>query len=226
MQVCEAEVRTPEENGTIRTAYDDAVAVRSESSKRAVLQATMELLDGGSPEGLSVKKLSIEAIAERAGVGKMTIYRWWRSKVAVIIDSFLENHVAQTPIDTEGPAIDALRRHVASLARVYAGPEGRLVAQLIAECQYDPDALDEFRERFWKDRGRAVRALIERAVDEGSLRREVDPEFIGELIYAPIYFRLLSRSGPLDDAFAETVVATVLAGVAPYAVDSRASKAS
>ena len=95
----------------------------------------MKLLEDSGPDGFTVQKLSIERIAREAGVSKTTIYRWWSSKVAVVIDTFLDNHVARTPVRQDVPAIDALREHMASLAEVYAGNEGRLVAQLIGECQ-------------------------------------------------------------------------------------------
>src|SRR3954464_7891845 len=111
------------------------MAVRREQSRRAILESTMRLLDERHAGALSVQKLSIERIAREAGVSKTTIYRWWSSKVAVVIDTFLDNHVARTPVREDVPAIDALREHMASLAGVYAGNEGRLVAQLIGECQ-------------------------------------------------------------------------------------------
>src|SRR5215204_5289831 len=174
------------------------MAVRSETSRKAVLQAAMELLSEGSPEPVSLQKLSIEGIARQAGVSKMTIYRWWPNKTALVIDSFLDNHVAQTRVEDSGPALGALRKHLASLALVYAGPEGRLVAQLIGECQDDPGALQEFKDRFWSGRVAAVTKLIERAIREGDLRADVAPDEVAELIYAPIYFRLLFQNGALD----------------------------
>lgn len=79
------------------------MAIRSEASRVAVLQAALDLLSDTPPGPLSLQKLSIEGIARRAGVSKMTIYRWWPNKAALIIDSFLENHIARTPI----PAGDA-----------------------------------------------------------------------------------------------------------------------
>ncbi|MGN6220218.1 MAG: TetR/AcrR family transcriptional regulator, partial [Microbacterium sp.] len=105
------------------------MAIRSEQSRQAILQATMKLLDERQPDSMSVQQLSIERIAREAGVSKTTIYRWWPSKAAVIIDTFLENHILQTTMRDDLPAVDALREHVISLAKVYAGYEGRLMAQ-------------------------------------------------------------------------------------------------
>src|SRR5690348_6191404 len=120
------------------------MASRSETSRSAILQATIKLL-----EDTTVQRLSIEAIAKEAGVGKTTIYRWWPSKAAVVIDAFMEHHLVKTPIPQDVPVRDALITHLRSLIRQYRGPTGRLVAQIIAESQYDAQTLDDFRTRFW-----------------------------------------------------------------------------
>jgi AcrR family transcriptional regulator len=176
----------------------------------------MDLISDRPPGPVSLQKLSIEAIAKHAGVGKMTIYRWWPSKAALVIDSFVNNHVALTPIDEEGPAFDALRKHLRSVARVYGEPEGRLVAQLLAECQYDEATLREFRERFWNDRYKAVVKLIQRCIDEGSLRKDISPEAAGELLYSPLYHRLLFHRGNLDADAADEILSVALRGLAPH----------
>jgi AcrR family transcriptional regulator len=202
------------------------MAVRSETSRKAVLQATMDLLGDRPPGPVSLQKLSIEGIARQAGVSKMTIYRWWPNKAALVIDSFLDNHVASTPVEDDGPALQVLRRHLASLARIYDGPEGRLIAQLIAECQFDPATLHEFKQRFWEGRVLAVRRLIERAIDEGALRSDVEPDEVAEVLYAPIYFRLLFQNGSLDAAATERLVDVVLEGFGAKGVRRVSNKQS
>ena len=190
------------------------MAVRSEESRRSILEATMKLLEDSGPTGFTVQKLSIERIAREAGVSKTTIYRWWSSKVAVVIDTFLDNHVARTPVRQDVPAIDALREHMASLAEVYAGNEGRLVAQLIGECQQDEVAMAEFKKHFWTPRALVVTSLVERAISEGSMRKDLDAPVVTELLYAPIYFRLLFQSGPLDAKATDSIMQAALEGLA------------
>ncbi|PWU55485.1 TetR family transcriptional regulator [Micromonospora globispora] len=190
------------------------MALRSESSRKSVLQATIDLLGETPPGPVSLQKLSIERIARQAGVSKMTIYRWWPNKAALVIDSFIENHIAQTPLSKEGRAVDALRAHLVSLTKVYAGPEGRLVAQLLGECQFEPATLDAFKEHFWRGRQEAVAELIERAKAEGDLREDVPSNTIADLLYAPIYFRLLLQTGELDVDSTLTHVEAVLRGIA------------
>ena len=177
----------------------------------------MTLLDERHSDALTVQKLSIERIAREAGVSKTTIYRWWPSKAALIIDTFLDNHVAKTPVRDDVSALEALREHLSSLADIYSGPEGRLVAQLLAECQYDPETMAEFKKRFWLPRSQAVNSLIERAVEEGTIRSGLEPELIAELLYAPLYFRLLFQIEPLNADIAKTFLTAGLDGIAQTA---------
>lgn len=164
----------------------------------------MKLLDEREPDSMSVQQLSIERIAREAGVSKTTIYRWWPSKAAVIIDTFLENHILHTTLRDDLPPVDALREHVISLAKVYSGHEGRLMAQLIAESQYDPTTLEAFKTLFWRPRREVVNRVIERAIAEGAIRNGYSPDELAERIYAPIYFQLLFREGSFD---ADTIAA-------------------
>lgn len=174
------------------------MAVRSEQSRQAILKATIELLDERVPGSMSVQQLSIERIAREAGVSKATIYRWWSSKAALVIDTFLENHISATTIRDDLPAIDALREHAVSLAEVYSSHEGALMKQLIAESQYDDATLTEFKKRFFFPRREMINKVISRAMQEGSIRADLDIDQVTEHIYSPIYFRLLFQEGSLD----------------------------
>src|SRR6478672_3265880 len=144
------------------------MASRSEESRSAILEATVGLLDE-----TTVQKISIEAIAKRAGVGKTTIYRWWPSKAAVVIDAFMENEIVKTQLPDEGSAREALETHMRALIRLYLGSYGRLMAQIIAEAQYDEGVRQLFLERFWLDRRATLRALLQRGIDGGEIRGDV-----------------------------------------------------
>jgi AcrR family transcriptional regulator len=184
------------------------MASRSEESRSAILEATVALLDE-----TTVQKLSIEAIAKRAGVGKTTIYRWWPSKAAVVIDAFMEHHLVRTPIPDDVPVRDALRGHLRSLIRQYRGPSGRLVAQIIAESQYDASTLAAFRGRFWDGRRDAVHALLERGVKSGEIRKGVDVDLLVEMLYSPVYLRLLFGYQPLSDRYVDSALDLAFEGV-------------
>ena len=83
---------------------------RSEASRQAILDATKRLLDTET-----VRDLSIERIAKEAGVGKTTIYRWWPSKAAVVIDAFFEAVVPKTPFPEGTSAAEAIARASATV---------------------------------------------------------------------------------------------------------------
>lgn len=175
----------------------------------------MKLLNPELGAGQNLKSLSIEAIAKEAGVSKATIYRWWESKADVVLDAFLADYLPQAFVPADKPFRAAMAMHVRSVAKQYAGLDGALVAQMIAEGQYNESDLVKFKQRFWNDRRAAVVALIERGQAEGAVRQEVDPRLVATLIYAPIYHRLLLKDGPLDDAFVEAMLAMALDGIAP-----------
>jgi AcrR family transcriptional regulator len=191
------------------------MAIRSEQSRQAILQSTMKLLDEREPGSMSVQQLSIERIAREAGVSKTTIYRWWPDKAAVIIDTFLENHILRTSMREDLPPLEVLREHVVALAAVYAGHEGRLMAQLLAESQYDPATLEEFKAQFWRPRREVVNRVIARAIEEGSIRGDRTPDEIAERIYAPIYFKLLFQEGSFDPETMRAGFDLALEGLAP-----------
>lgn len=174
----------------------------------------MKLLDGREPDSVTVQQLSIERIAREAGVSKTTIYRWWTNKAAVIIDTFLESHILSTPVREDLPAIDALREHAVALASLYSGHEGRLMAQLIAESQYDPATLDEFKRHFWQPRRDAVGRVIARGQAEGSIRTGIEASLLADAIYAPIYFRLLFQEGELTPEAIRAQLNVIFDGIA------------
>jgi AcrR family transcriptional regulator len=86
---------------------------------------------------IGLRVLSIEAIAKRAGVGKTTIYRWWPSKSAVVLDSLRVHFDASIGFPDTGSVIEDLRRQLRSLIRLLRGPAGAAVLALVAEGQHD-----------------------------------------------------------------------------------------
>ncbi|AXF05864.1 TetR/AcrR family transcriptional regulator [Paraburkholderia hospita] len=170
---------------------------RSEETRTQILAATVRLLHTST-----IQAISIEAIAREAGVGKATIYRWWDSKALVVIDAFMEHHIVKTPMPHNLPPGEAVAVHLMSLIREYAGWSGRIVAQIIAEGQADPAVLREFRERFHYGRRALVREMLEEWRSTARIPTPPNIETLGELLYAPVYLRLLLGNGPLDDHFA------------------------
>jgi AcrR family transcriptional regulator len=169
---------------------------RSEETRRLILKTTLALL-----EKETLQSITIEAIAKAAGVSKATIYRWWNSKALIVIDAFIEHHIIKTPMRRDLPPGEAIARHMLDLVRQYAGWGGRIVAQILAEAQSDPVIGREFRERFHYGRRAVVREMMDEWRRGGEIHPDTNIEMLMDVLYAPIYMRLIVGHAPLDEHF-------------------------
>ncbi|WP_456659987.1 TetR/AcrR family transcriptional regulator C-terminal ligand-binding domain-containing protein [Bradyrhizobium sp. JR3.5] len=176
---------------------------RDQASRQAILSATMRLL-----QTVSVADLAIEAVAREAKVGKATIYRWWTSKGALVIEAFLDSHFSNPPMPTAMDPRSAIKRHLTSLAKYFNGRAGTLVVQILCEGRDDKALFAEFNRRFTENRRRLVQETVERGQTEGQFRTDLDASWIVELLYAPIYRRLMFAI-PLDAEFIGRLCDTV-----------------
>jgi AcrR family transcriptional regulator len=178
---------------------------RSEAARRSVLEATRLLL-----ATTSIRNLTIEAIAQKAGVGKTTIYRWWSSKTAIVIEVFMEMAAVDAPRDGVESASEALADQISRLIAHYRGPPGRLAAAILAEGQFDPEITAQFRSRFFAHRWAVVRSLIDKGIKDGEFTPGSDPKTVIDMIYGAIYFRLFIGHAALDADFANSLPALAL----------------
>jgi AcrR family transcriptional regulator len=181
---------------------------RDPAARKKILAAASALLNEG---GLTT--VTMEAIAARAGVGKPTIYREWPNAHAVAMTAFLET--AEPPPagkSRQGP-LDALRRQLRKVADVFATRAGRNTAMMIAAAQNDSELAKVFRNHFILKSREEGRLLILAAMDAGELRADLDLDVALDLIYAPLYFRLLIGHGPLDAGFTDAVLDLALEGI-------------
>ncbi|MBU3067144.1 TetR/AcrR family transcriptional regulator [Nocardia sp. NEAU-G5] len=178
---------------------------RSERSRRAVLDAARELLtDRGLPG------LTMDEIAARAGVSKNTIYRWWPTKAAVVMDAFTDAFAGQMQAPAVGDALTRLRIQVQRVARLMNTPEARRpFVALVAAAQHDPELAAALRERFIDTRRAGVIELIAAGIDDGQLSAGTDADIVIDLIYGALYYRLLISGGDLDPAYADRLVETL-----------------
>jgi AcrR family transcriptional regulator len=182
---------------------------RSEASRGAIIAAANELL-----RTVGLHRMSIEAVAEASGVGKTTIYRWWPSKGTLALDAYLEDMRAKVVVPDTGDGGEDLRRHARAVIEFYAGKEGGIFAQFMAEAQSDPGLAEAFRERFLSQRRAAVQTIWKRGVARGDFRDDVDTDVAMDMIFAPIVYRLLAGHAPLARSLAENLVNAALGGLA------------
>ncbi len=182
---------------------------RSERCHQAILTAAAELLEEKGYGGVSV-----EAIASRAGVGKQTIYRWWACKASVVMEAYAKQVNQNLPLPDTGCVKTDLGDMLGQLAVVLGTTSaGSALAGLIAEAQTDPHVAQEFRHQMIACRRAAAQTLLQRGIDRGELRPDLDLDLAIDALCGPIWYRLLLRHTPLDREFAIALIDQLMAGI-------------
>jgi AcrR family transcriptional regulator len=182
---------------------------RSERSHRAILEAANEIL-----EERGFVDLTMDEVAQRGGVSKSTIYRWWPTKGMLVFEAFTANFLARQPTPDTGSLRGDLLAALRSWIRTVKGTvTGRTLVGLIAEVQRDPDLAEIWRERFVTRVRAQHRFMLDRAIERGDVSPDIDPDVTLDLLFGSAYHRLLQSHLPLTDRFAQAVVDTVVFGV-------------
>lgn len=155
----------------------------------------------------------MEAIAARARVSKVTIYKWWPNRGAVAIDAFFYRHEATIKFDDTGDIATDLVGQVEALIGAFRGAPGRSMAELIGAAQLDPDLGVALRDRWVLPRRSATKAVLKRAVERGQVRQGLDPDVVLDQIYGAVYFRVMIGHQALRKGLAQELVGNVLDGV-------------
>jgi AcrR family transcriptional regulator len=162
---------------------------RSEESRRAILDATVALLEQGGWAALSV-----EGIAARAGVGKQTIYRWYAGDVGrVVVDAYIDASDARVPPPDTGSVRDDLLAVVAPVARMSGDRThglGLANRALMAHAQQSPQFATAYGElhAYWRA---PMLEAVRRGVVRGELRRGTDADLVVDLLLGLQWYRLL-----------------------------------
>ncbi|ROQ66865.1 TetR family transcriptional regulator [Streptomyces sp. 840.1] len=167
---------------------------RSESSRRATLEAALDLC---TEKGYG--RVTVEAIAARAGVSKKTIYRWWPSKSAVLLEAFTEALVqSNPPVETDDIAAD-LRTHVnGAVAVLSVPPFGPAYAGILSEVHHDDELAEIVRTQLIEPRFEEVVNRLRAAQAQGQIPPGADLRLAVEMLYGPVYYRHVLRK-PMQD---------------------------
>jgi AcrR family transcriptional regulator len=174
---------------------------RDPEVQQRILDATRELIAVDGPN-----KVTIDQITAHAGVGRQTIYRWWPTRTALVIDSLEQAVRAESPTPDAGSARLNLRTQMRRVARLLASPIGSIIQELIANGQGDPVAAEQFRERFFNERRKRAAATITDGIQSGELRSNLDIETVIDMLYSPLWLRMLIGHQPLTQAAADRVL--------------------
>lgn len=180
---------------------------RDEAARRRVLNSARDLVSKLGPRAVTV-----DQIAAAAGVGKQTIYRWWPSKSSVIMDA-LSELTDPDPADLPASTYEALRVQMHRVARMFASRNGELIRELVADSQGDPALANEFRDRFFAHRRAKGAATLEKGIATGELRSDLDVDDALDVLYGPLWLRLLIRHRPVGRAAADRLLALAWPGL-------------
>ena len=154
--------------------------------------------------------LTMDAVAAEAGVGKATIYRRWRTKHDLVVDTLSDiNRAIAVPPDT-GSVEGDIRALMDLIATTVQSPAGAAVRSLLPAMQYQPALVEAFRTgplAVWRN---AFSAMWARAEARGEVRAGMDKSVTGEAISALIVQRWLLTGQPLDSAYVDEVFETVV----------------
>jgi AcrR family transcriptional regulator len=184
---------------------------RNVQAQQAIIAATFALLATEGFDGMS-----IEAIAARAGVGKKTIYRWWDSKEALVIDVIKSLHQTQAPVIDTGSLRADLIAMLSNASQVVNGPDIKgLVVSLLGVMINHPEIYQAFYDQAIAPRFQVVVQMIQQAQARGEVRQDIDANEIIGLLAGPIWNHMLfgTRNIPLAPDLPEKIVDMVLQGI-------------
>jgi AcrR family transcriptional regulator len=180
---------------------------RCEDSRSRILQAGQELL-----EHASFAEITADAIAERAGASKATIYRWWPNKDAVLVEALREAVAQQLPFPDTGDLREDIRQNLQNFIRLLAGRLGRVFTAFVAAAQSDPEVAETFQ-RVWREpRRQALKAMLEQHRGQ-QMRDDADLEMVLDACYGPLYYRLLTGNRKFSEGYADALTEIVLQGI-------------
>ena len=186
---------------------------RSERARLAVLEATKQLI-----ATVGYDNMSIDAIAATAGVGKQTIYRWWRSKAAVVLDMWAPEVHPRIEFPDTGDLAADLKSQIKAVIDLGSDPIfGPSYRALIAESQYDPALAEQLLERILRPRIEACKERLRTAQAANQLQGDIDLDLAVDMFYGGFYHRYVLRVAPLSHAYADAVVGAALNGIGPRA---------
>jgi AcrR family transcriptional regulator len=166
-------------------------------------------------------RVTCDAIAERAGAGKATIYRWWPNKATVVIDAFVESVTPGLPNQKLSCLEEYVTVHMRRFAKVLMRSKGRFLAAVIAAAQDDAEVEGALLSYWLKPRRAVSRKILQEYRAEGQLSKDLNLEPVLDAMYGPLHFVLLVRHAKLTTAYAERLAGLVLDGLRPRTEKSR-----
>jgi len=176
---------------------------RSQSAREAILTAALELVGEVGYAGLT-----IDGIANRAGVGKQTIYRWWASKADVLLEAGAALADVRVPVQDCGSYEADLRAFLKASYRIVNQPQmADLLRAVMAEAQINPAFGDRLRSEFLERRREAFAIITARARDRGDLPERPAPGTVADIVFGTIWYRVMATHQAFDKRLVDDLAA-------------------
>lgn len=180
----------------------------SVAARQSVLETAHRIL---AEEGLG--RLTIDRVSIESGVGKPTIYRTWANSHELAMAAFLA-----APRDAfDAPPVSSTRKaltaHLASVIATFDSARGRQITLTMASADPESELAKAFRNQIILSSREVGRALLAKGVAAGQLRQLPDVEVVLDMIYGPLFYRLLAGHLPLTANVAQRLIDTLMAGI-------------
>lgn len=180
----------------------------SQMARDRILEAARAMLAEGG-----VTSITMDGLAGRAGVGKPTIYRSWANRHEVVMAALMQSSPPTDVSVANGVPLAELARQLSDVAAFLAGATGRHVASMLASADESSEISRAFRSHFLQARREEGRVLLQAAKDRGEIASAIDMEIALDLIYGPIFYRLLMGHGRIDRRYTDKLLQSALAGL-------------
>ncbi|WP_375486084.1 TetR/AcrR family transcriptional regulator [uncultured Jatrophihabitans sp.] len=181
---------------------------RNERSRRAILDEVVNLIGE-----VGYARASVEELARRAGVGKQTVYRWWPSMGAVVLEAITERSASVVPFADTGDLVADLRTQMMSVIDLFTTRFGAVYRALIAAAQSDNALSQAHLDQYIFPATVDCRQRFETAIERGEIRGDIDIQATIDLLYGAIYYRLVLQTRPLDPAQIDAALDIVVRGL-------------
>jgi AcrR family transcriptional regulator len=178
---------------------------RSAETTTAILESAYALM---ATTGLAAT--SIDAVARHSNVSKMTIYKWWPSREALLIDAFLNQASLMLPLSGAGNPAARVRRHAVAYTEALQGEYGRVQIAVISECISKTGSAELFYERYLNLRRNVMIEIITAGQQDRSIRCTGAPGDLYDAIYGSLFYRYVFGIKPLSPAYARNLVNMLL----------------
>jgi AcrR family transcriptional regulator len=178
---------------------------KTSKRKQCILRAVNEAL-----AEVDYSKLSIEDIAFRAGVGKSTIYRWWKHKSDLVFETFKENTASVFDLEFDKSLQYNLSQQLLKLSMALNQPAGRALLVVMAENR---EAAGDFFKQYLLPRREQTRKLIQLSIERHEIRADYDFETMLDMLYAAVHYQIIFFNRVPDEAYVEKLVTVSLAPI-------------